>query len=129
MFMKRHYDSKHKPIFFNIGDYISLRLHRGYNIPGLSERNVKIEQQFAGPFKIIERVGQLAYRLELPPAMKVHPVISIAHLEPAISIAHLEPVPNPSADSFERQFARNILQNPDLVPEQILRKRIIRRRG
>ncbi|RKF60445.1 Transposon Ty3-G Gag-Pol polyprotein [Golovinomyces cichoracearum] len=120
MFMKRRYDKKHKPVFFKVGDFVSLRLHRGYNIPGFSERNTKIEQQFSGPFRIIEKIGRLAYRLELPPAMKIHPVISVAHLEPA---------PNPSADTFERPVARNLLLNPDLVPDKILRMRTLQRRN
>ncbi|KAF7852733.1 hypothetical protein EAF04_010926 [Stromatinia cepivora] len=120
MFMKRHYDRRHKPMFFNTGDYVSLRLHRGYNMPGVAERNTKIEQQFAGPFKVLERVGRLAYRIELPDAMKVHPVISVAHLEPA---------PDPTQDPYRRPFAQGILQNPELVPERILRKREQRRRG
>ncbi|POS82631.1 hypothetical protein EPUL_004731, partial [Erysiphe pulchra] len=120
IFMKRQYDNKHKPIFFNVGDYVPLRLHRDYNIPGVSERNTKIEQQSAGPFKIIERIGRLPYKLELPPAMKIHPVVSIAHLEPA---------PNPNSDPFERPFAQTIIQNSNLIPERILRKRTLRRRG
>jgi hypothetical protein len=66
MWMKRYYDRSHKPMFFKPGDFVSLRLHRGYNVPGLKDRNVKIEQQFAGPFKVLERVGRLAYRIQLP---------------------------------------------------------------
>ena len=36
-----------------------------------------------GPFEVLERVGKLAYRLDLPTLFKVHPVISVAKLEPA----------------------------------------------
>ncbi|RKF77380.1 hypothetical protein GcM1_220069, partial [Golovinomyces cichoracearum] len=104
MFMKHQYDKKHKPAFFKVGDYVSL----GYT------------EQFSGPFKIMERVERLAYRLELPPSMKIHPVISITHIEPA---------PNPSADPFERPFAQNLLQNPELVPDKILRMRTQQRRN
>lgn len=119
MFMKRNYDKQHKHMFFNIGDYISLRLHRGYNMLGFTERNTKIEQQFTGPFKVLERIGRLAYQIELPDSMKIHTVISVAHLEPA---------PNPTQDPYQRPFAISILQNPELVPERILRKREQRRR-
>ncbi|RDL33672.1 uncharacterized protein BP5553_08040 [Venustampulla echinocandica] len=116
MTMKRQYDAHHKPMFFKPGEFVALRLHRGYCVPGLKERNIKIEQQFAGPFKIIERVGRLAYRIELPPTMKIHPVISIAHLEPA---------PNPADDPFMRPFSQTILQEP--IAEKILRVRRLRR--
>lgn len=118
MYMKNSYDAKHKPIFFKVGDFVSLRLHRGYNVPGIQGRNTKIEQQFAGPFRILERIGRLAYRIELPPAMKIHPVISVAHLEPC---------PDPAKDPFGRPFAQNIILDPE--PEKILNKRTLRRRG
>ena len=79
--MKDYYDAKHKPIFFNVGDLVHLRLHRGYQMAGVQSR--KLGQQFAGPFQIVERIGRLAYRLKLPPSMKIHDVVSVAHLEPA----------------------------------------------
>ena len=28
--IKDYYDAKHKPIFFNVGDFVYLRLYRGY---------------------------------------------------------------------------------------------------
>lgn len=119
MYAKQQYDKRHKPIFFKPGQYVSLRLHRGYQVPGLKDRNPKIEQQFAGPFKVLERIGRLAYRLELPQSMqRVHPVISVAHLEPA---------PDPAEDPFNRPFKQHVIH--DLTPERLLRKRELRRRG
>jgi len=118
MFMKQYYDRKHKPLYFKVGDWAALRLHRGYHVPGLKNRNVKIEQQFAGPFKILERVGRLAYRIELPRNMSIHPVISIAHLEPA---------PDPAMDPFKRPFSQHVVH--ELIPERLLNKRELRRRG
>ena len=34
----------------------------------------RLSPRFAGPFKILKRVGTLAYQLELPENIKVHPV-------------------------------------------------------
>ena len=78
--MKVRYDSKHRQITFKKDDKVFLRLHHGYSIPGL---NRKLSQQRAGPFKVLAKVGHHAYRLELPPTMRIHPVISVAQLEPA----------------------------------------------
>lgn len=77
---KAYYDSSHKPLNLPKGSKVYLRLHHGYKIPGLS--NHKLHNQRVGPFKILEKVGKLAYRLELPPLMKIHPVVSVAQLEP-----------------------------------------------
>jgi hypothetical protein len=77
---KIYYDSRHKPLMLSPGSFAFLRLHKGYKIPGVHK---KLGQQRIGPFKILKRVGRLAYKLELPPRYKIHPVVSVDHLEPA----------------------------------------------
>ena len=93
MSMKRSYDRKHHPMYLRVGDYAHIRLHRGYGIPTTRMLGRKLSQQFAGPFRIIERVGRLAYRLDTPTHWRIHPVFSIAQLEPA---------PDPVDDPFSR---------------------------
>ena len=44
----------------------------------------KIQDNNSGPFSIVEIVGTQAARLELPPSSRVHPVISLLHLQPFI---------------------------------------------
>ena len=44
--------------------------------------------RYVGPFRIIERVGRAAYRLDFPIYWKIYPVISINYLEP---IGRLDP--------------------------------------
>ena len=78
---KAYYDSSHKPLSVPKGSSVFLRLHHGYKIPGVT--NHKLHNQRVGPFKVLEKVGKLAYRLELPPLMLMHPVVSVAQLEPA----------------------------------------------
>ena len=80
--MKARYDLVHKAITIKAGDRVYLRLHQGYKIPGVANR--KLSQQRVGPFIVQKKVGQLAYQLELPPIMKIHPVVSIAQLEPKV---------------------------------------------
>ena len=79
--MKQYYDATHTPKYFKEGDMVHLRLHKGYHVPGIKSK--KIGPQLVGPFRIAKRVGTLAYQLDLPPNMRIHSVISIAHLEPA----------------------------------------------
>lgn len=88
---KRRYDARHRPLEFNEGDKVYLRLHRGYHLPGRPPR--KYSQQRAGPFVIKRRIGRLAYELDLPPNMGIHPVISVAHLSPT----------PPGNDPFDRE--------------------------
>src|SRR5204862_7141015 len=81
MNMKYYYDRCHTATFLAPGDYALLRLHKGYDLP--SELNSKLSQQYAGPFKVLEKVGHLAYRLQLPDHWQIHDVFTIAQLEPA----------------------------------------------
>jgi hypothetical protein len=89
-----------------VGDYALLRLHKGYRIP--SAPNKKLSQQYAGCFKIIERIGRLAYRLDIPDHWKIHNVFSIAHLEPSSppgSDKYARPVPDhPSAIDTDKDL-------------------------
>jgi len=53
-----------------------------------------------GLFPIKDVVSKLTYRIKLPVYIKMHPVISITHLEPAISdpLKRTRPPPGPVTD-------------------------------
>ena len=61
--------------------YIKLAkgIDEGYRIANQS----KLDPIKSGPYPVKRRVGRLAFELDLPPHLKMHPVITIAHLEPA----------------------------------------------
>ena len=55
----------------------------------LSARNIQIKQasrklgpRQLGPFTVVERVGDLDYKLSLPPQLKLHPVFHADRLSP-----------------------------------------------
>ena len=75
-----------------------LRLHKGYNIAAIAGITRKLTQQYIGPFRIVEKIGRLAYRLDVPPNWRIHPVFSMAQLESA---------PPPAKDNFARLFPFN----------------------
>lgn len=79
--MKRRYDSTHQWMKFKPGDLVYLRLHHGYKLPG--EPNRKFFRQCAGPIKVLKRVSQVVYKLDIPLIWKIHPVVSVAQLEAA----------------------------------------------
>ncbi|OJD10675.1 hypothetical protein ACJ73_09724, partial [Blastomyces percursus] len=56
----------------------------------------KLPQQRVGPFPVLERVGQLSYRIELPSHWRIHNVILVAHLEPAHPDTYQRVAPSPS---------------------------------
>ena len=99
MVIKQRYDQRHTPIFFSTGDYVYLRLAQGAD-PGyvLPSRNItrKLSQRHI-KCRVIERVGRLAYRLQLPPELAgAHPVVSVQHLERAPAEGHMTSTEPPS---------------------------------
>ncbi|KFZ23911.1 hypothetical protein V502_01610, partial [Pseudogymnoascus sp. VKM F-4520 (FW-2644)] len=71
--------NKHRrPVDFQVGNkvYVSTKTWNK------DQPSHKLDHQMAGPYTILEQVGH-AYRLELPPAIKIHPVISADKLRKA----------------------------------------------
>ena len=122
---KTRYDSKHMAIDIKEGSLSYLRLHHGYTIPGV---NPKLSNQWVGPFKVLKKVGNLAYRLDLPGNMRIHPVISIAQLEPATDqsddpYARTMPPPPPVEEEIDDNPALTAKQFKPYEIERLLERR------
>ena len=83
LLQKRHYDARHRQRPLRAGDrvFVLLDLHP---VRSLIRGMHKLRDNKWGPFTILEMVGSQAARLDLPPTSRVHPVISMLHLQPFI---------------------------------------------
>jgi hypothetical protein len=90
---KSYADDKRRDVVFQEGDYVYLKVSP---IRGLRRFRVKgkLSPRFIGPFKILERVGEGAYRLELPVQLAdVHDVFHISQLKKGFGPHDKEPLP------------------------------------
>jgi hypothetical protein len=73
----RYHDRSHKPREYAVGDRVWLA---GKNIRTVRPSK-KLDHKYHGPFLITEAVGKQAYRLALPPSLRIHPVFHVSLLE------------------------------------------------
>ena len=78
----------------------------------------KLLLRWIGPFTILDRVGQLAYRLKLPESMsRIHPVFHVSKLKPYKASGRVQPPPVPIEIEGELEYE----------VERILDKRTVKR--
>ncbi|GJU56438.1 hypothetical protein Tco_1230152 [Tanacetum coccineum] len=69
---KSYVDLKRKPMEFQVGDRVMLKVSPWKGVVRFGKRG-KLNPRYVGPFKVLEKVGSVAYKLELPQELsRVH---------------------------------------------------------
>ncbi|CDJ54096.1 hypothetical protein EBH_0079940 [Eimeria brunetti] len=75
---KMRADARRRGVQYNPGELVWVS---SCNLRGLNQCS-KFELRFRGPFSVVERIGQVAYRVALPPTYTCHNVSHVSHLVP-----------------------------------------------
>ncbi|KAI0522341.1 hypothetical protein KFK09_004719 [Dendrobium nobile] len=109
---RKYYDAKHRPVEFEVGEFVLLKVSPMKGVQRFGKTG-KLSPRFIGPYEIIEKIGNMAYRLDLPVHMQgIHNVFHISVLRKYVS------------DDYKRTQSKSIKLRPDLKyveePERIL---------
>jgi hypothetical protein len=87
-------DGKTRKVEFQVGEELVLDTR---NLTLRTTGPNKLMPKYVGPFKVKARVGQVAYKLELPATMKCHPVFHVSLLHKWHKDGRQQPQPPPVA--------------------------------
>ena len=75
---KSYSDNRRKDIEFEVDDWIYLKISPMKGVTRFGKKG-NLSPRYIGPYKIVRRVGKVAYELELPNDLAmVHPVFHVS---------------------------------------------------
>ncbi|GJS05610.1 putative reverse transcriptase domain-containing protein [Tanacetum coccineum] len=86
---KSYADNRRKPLEFEVGDRVMLKVSPWKGVVHFGKKG-KLAPRYVGPFKILERIGPVAYRLRLPKELSgVHNTFHVSTLKKCLADASL----------------------------------------
>lgn len=125
--MKESTDEHRRDIQFVVGDLVYLKL-RPYRLKSMAKHPFeKLSPRYYGQFEVESKVGQVAYKLKLPPTAAIHPVFHVSQLCKAKGnlqlVSSLPPQPladgefilEPESDLGVHPNSTNKAEGPDIL--------------
>ncbi|KAI3825350.1 hypothetical protein L1987_06833 [Smallanthus sonchifolius] len=86
---KSYADKRRKPLEFQVGDMVLLKVSPWKGVIRFGKKG-KLAPRYVGPFKILESVGKVAYKLDLPSELNnVHPTFHVSNLKKCLADENL----------------------------------------
>jgi hypothetical protein len=89
---KTYADKRRRPLQFEVDDYVYLKVSPMRGVHRFGVRG-KLAPRYVGPYKILERCGHVAYRIQLPDILSaVHNVFHVSQLKKCLRVPDNEVV-------------------------------------
>jgi hypothetical protein len=116
--MKAQADKNRTKRSFEEGQLVYLKLQPYLQSSVVSRTHQKLSFRYYGPYKILQKVGKVAYRLDLPPDAKIHLVVHVSLLKQFVA----------TADVVSQDLSTVLLDSATkLEPAKVLATRNIRK--
>ncbi|GKE26599.1 hypothetical protein Tco_1441983 [Tanacetum coccineum] len=87
---KSYPDKRRKPLEFKVGDRLLLNVFPWKGVVRFGKKG-KLEPRYVGPFKIVEHVGPVDYRLRLPQELScIHDTFHVSNLKKCLADTDLQ---------------------------------------
>ncbi|KAA8532558.1 hypothetical protein F0562_032626 [Nyssa sinensis] len=108
--MKAQANQHRREVSFNIGDYVHIKLQPYRQTSVAFRGSLKLSPHFYGPYKVIERVGPVAYKLDLSAGSLIHDTFHVSLL-----CKHLGPITPTFLDLSPVVDDSTILPQPESI--------------
>ena len=79
--MKKWADTRRRHVEYKEGDQVMIKL-LPQQFKTLRKVHKGLVRCYKGPFRVVRRVGNVSYQLQLLPRLKIHPVFHVSLLKP-----------------------------------------------
>ncbi|GKF36550.1 hypothetical protein Tco_0113308, partial [Tanacetum coccineum] len=115
---KSYADKRKKPLEFSVGDYVLLKVSPWKGVVRFGKKG-KLSPRFIGPFEIIEKVGHVAYRLDLLEELNgVHDTFHVSNLKKCLA----NPTLQEPLDEIRVDAKLNFVEEPVEILEKEFKK-------
>jgi hypothetical protein len=129
---KIYYDQHRRDVSYDVGDQVLLNTKNIHLKRASNRRSTpKLLPKWIGPFPIIAKVPGtgLAYKLELPDTLSIHPVFHVSKLKPYHSDGRVQP-PDPVVIDGEPHFVlERILDHRNKPGKRNIRECLVKWKG
>ena len=119
---KSYADRRRRPLEFRVGDHVFLHASPTKGVARFGKAG-KLSPRYIGSYPVIQRIGEVAYRLELPPELpRVHNVFHVSQLRKYISDPSYVLEPDPIQLQEDLSYEEQPVQILDWREKHLRRK-------